>query len=997
MDSKRPDELARTATALAESGETPRPPISPVGAVIGRYRLERQLGAGGMGVVHAAFDPDLERRVALKVLRTSGTEDGQKRLLREARAMARLAHANVIVVHEVGSADDRDYVAMELIDGETLADWLRREKRARAAVLDAFVAAGRGLAAAHAEGIIHRDFKPHNVLRSHKGRIVVTDFGLAREATLAAPDERTAPATTTSSALSALTATGSVIGTPAYMAPEQWDGGAVTQATDQFGFCVALWEALTGERPYRGPTVEDLRTQVAAGPQALDASKIPRRLRTTLLRGLDPDPAKRWPSMDALLRHLLRAERRPVRMLAAGGAAVVIAGVIGAVMIPGGSPGAAPCSTPLLAPSAVWSLDAAARLIAANQGLAATRIAADMVRWQAARAGACKAEPIAREPRLRCLDGVLLRIDVNVGALATVHGGEHVDPGGTLIDPAVCDGPAVPRLMTAASRGFRFATAAMFTAQAGRVDADPESAQHAMSLAADDPCASAYAHFLVAVAGESPVERKAQMDISVQEAQRCDDDRVRAELAIFALQGPSSTNEILGNTMIVKLRTAEGVVERVAQPDLIAELDMVRMLEAEREDNVDEAIRLAERAAAGYAARGRSAKQIDAGLAAIALRQSRSRPEDLAMVAERFAQLRAIGAVLGPSDSHVRELRRTAAALTWMQGDLAAAHAELDTLGPLAIRHPHTVSGRVLDRHGAPVAGAHVFAGLGISGDAMSPAIELDAASAIRTAITGTDGTYRIAAPDLSVVLAQHGDLRSISRPIAEHVDLELRPTGQISGHLDMRGKAIRNVVMVATHFEELPDDRYRVYAPVGPDGSFRFTGVVQGKVRVQAMQLDIGTSVVVGTTVELGPTSVTAVDLVMPTSTRIVHVLVRSTVAMSLPSAQAFVFPGKVKSMSLAAMIQSQGDLNAHQAHAIERELPAAISRHARAGDLLATVKRAPAGEVSACAIGFPAELSLDEMNKLSANMDKIQVACVTLSATEGVVAIEVPPFPRL
>ncbi|HEX8113371.1 MAG TPA: serine/threonine-protein kinase, partial [Kofleriaceae bacterium] len=262
MGSDREQELARTATAAASA---PAEPAEPFGANLGRYRLERELGAGAMGVVHAAFDPDLERRIALKVLRgATATTQARDRLLREARAMARLSHPNVVTVHEVGTAGGRDFVAMELIHGETLAEWLRAQPRPPAAILDAFLAAGRGLAAAHAAGIVHRDFKPHNVLRSRDGRIVVTDFGLAREAhgapapaldaTLPLGAEITAGGS--SSPLAGLTVTGSLLGTPAYMAPEQWSGGAVTPATDQFAFCVALWEALAGQRPYPGPTLD---------------------------------------------------------------------------------------------------------------------------------------------------------------------------------------------------------------------------------------------------------------------------------------------------------------------------------------------------------------------------------------------------------------------------------------------------------------------------------------------------------------------------------------------------------------------------------------------------------------------------------------------------------------------------------------------------------------------------------------------------------------------
>ena len=257
MGSDREQELARTATAVGSAPAEPAGSAEPGGSTLGRYRLERELGAGAMGVVHAAFDPDLERRIALKVLRgATATTQARDRLLREARAMARLSHPNVVTVHEVGTAGGRDFVAMELIHGETLAEWLRAKPRPPAAILDAFLAAGRGLAAAHAAGIVHRDFKPHNVLRSRDGRIVVTDFGLAREAHGALPPalDQTLPAGVTASASSplvGLTVAGSLLGTPAYMAPEQWQSGPVTPATDQFAFCVALWEALAGQRPSR--------------------------------------------------------------------------------------------------------------------------------------------------------------------------------------------------------------------------------------------------------------------------------------------------------------------------------------------------------------------------------------------------------------------------------------------------------------------------------------------------------------------------------------------------------------------------------------------------------------------------------------------------------------------------------------------------------------------------------------------------------------------------
>src|SRR5580698_7159969 len=205
-----------TATAVTSPGE----PTAPVATEIGRYRIERLLGVGGMGVVYAAFDPELERRVALKVLsgERSGESIGRERLLREARAMARLNHPNVITVFEVGSAGAHDYVAMELVDGSTLAEWLRGERPSRREIVASFVEAGAGLVAAHAIGLIHRDFKPHNVLRWRDGSVQVSDFGLAREVDAQGSSEEPAPRNTPTP-LVELTMTGSIVGTPAYMAP----------------------------------------------------------------------------------------------------------------------------------------------------------------------------------------------------------------------------------------------------------------------------------------------------------------------------------------------------------------------------------------------------------------------------------------------------------------------------------------------------------------------------------------------------------------------------------------------------------------------------------------------------------------------------------------------------------------------------------------------------------------------------------------------------------
>jgi formylglycine-generating enzyme required for sulfatase activity len=278
------------------------------GTLLGRYIILDRIGAGGMGVVYAAYDPELERKIAIKLLRSgaSASPESRARLLREAQAMARVSHPNVIHVYDVGTLDARQvFIAMELVRGQTLTRWLRERSRSWHDVLRMFAQAGRGLVAAHAVGLVHRDFKPDNVLVDDEGRVRVLDFGLvsgarAGEAPL---DEATRPSVATP-----LTRSGALLGTPAYMAPEQLRGAEVDQRSDQFAFCVALFEGLYGLRPFTaGTTAEQLeRIEAAALAKPPSPSRIPERVYRLLARGLSARPELRHPSLQALLDALPR-------------------------------------------------------------------------------------------------------------------------------------------------------------------------------------------------------------------------------------------------------------------------------------------------------------------------------------------------------------------------------------------------------------------------------------------------------------------------------------------------------------------------------------------------------------------------------------------------------------------------------------------------------------------------------------------------------------------
>ncbi|MFY0531549.1 protein kinase domain-containing protein [Nannocystis pusilla] len=296
---------------------------APSGAA-GRYSIERVRGSGAMGVVYEAHDPVLDRTVAVKVLRADlqPTEQRRLRLLREAQSLARIDHPNVVAVHDAGEAGPDVYIAMELIDGEPLDVHLRRQPRGWREVVDLFAQAGEGLAAAHAAGLVHRDFKPSNVLVDARGRVVVTDFGLA--APLDASDQP--PAGHDGSLLDHnLSATAARLGTPAYMAPEQFSGGRATAHTDQFAFCVALVEALSGQRPFAGTSAEMWTRAQARGP---DLSRLPgpARLARVLARGLAYEPTARHPSMRALLAELRACQALRRRRIAAALATAALAG-----------------------------------------------------------------------------------------------------------------------------------------------------------------------------------------------------------------------------------------------------------------------------------------------------------------------------------------------------------------------------------------------------------------------------------------------------------------------------------------------------------------------------------------------------------------------------------------------------------------------------------------------------------------------------------------------
>lgn len=293
-------------------------------ARIGRYEVQEEIGVGGMGRVLRAFDPALGREVALKLLRgTTADPTARARVLREAQAMAQVSHPHIVPIYDVGTHDGDPYIAMELVPGLTLSKWLRAcEDRPASEILDAFVAAGRGLAAAHRAGLVHRDFKPSNVLVGEDGRVRVVDFGLARwtdqSGSSSGSDLESAGVAPLSSS-GELTHAGTVMGTPWYMAPEQHTGGVIDARSDQYAFCVALWEGLFGERPFSGTASELLAAKQALEVTLPDRRDVPPHIGVALLRGLAPRPSDRFATMEALLGAITRDRPHRVRPIVVAG------------------------------------------------------------------------------------------------------------------------------------------------------------------------------------------------------------------------------------------------------------------------------------------------------------------------------------------------------------------------------------------------------------------------------------------------------------------------------------------------------------------------------------------------------------------------------------------------------------------------------------------------------------------------------------------------------
>ena len=439
------DETISWAVTKVE-GAALTPPSAPATTLhrprIGRYAVLEVHGRGGAGTVYAAYDDRLDRKVALKVLHPGrrAEEEEQARLWREAQAMAQLSHPNVVTVHEVGRDAEEVFVAMEFLSGPSLDAWLKTKPDPRE-VLAAFVKAGRGLAAAHARELVHRDFKPHNVSRTDDGAVKVLDFGLALTASEDS-DEGTERADMSWSRASSLTRSGTVAGTPAYMSPEQHEAGLIDERSDQYSFCLSLWEGLCGQRPFVANDERALWHAKREGPPPWPGvARVPRAVAAAIRRGLAVDPNDRWPSMDALLAEIAvdphRRRQRWVLGLTGGG--VLVLG--GALSWSWAQTGAERCTGASAHLQGIWDdarrteVEAAMTAVERPFAVAAWErsevvLSAYAEEWATTHTEACEATTIreeqsaeAMELQMRCLDRARVELRATVDTLADADEG----------------------------------------------------------------------------------------------------------------------------------------------------------------------------------------------------------------------------------------------------------------------------------------------------------------------------------------------------------------------------------------------------------------------------------------------------------------------------------------------------------------------------------------------------------------------------------------------
>jgi hypothetical protein len=588
-----------------------------------------------------------------------------------------------------------------------------------------------------------------------------------------------------------------------------------------------------------------------------------------------------------------------------------------------------------------------------------------------------------------------------------------VDPGAFMIDPAVCEAARPPRLDSAATPQLREVIAVAMRAAVLEAPYSRDAAAALLQRVVAEPCTAAHVRMLLAGAQLLTTERHRQLSDAEQDAERCNDDRVRADVAI-AVARRALTSRTLGAESSAKVESAEVAVARVAQCDLVADLESLRLEAARQADHFDEAIARGEAAVVGYAARGRIAAQLAVGLDLLDVRDVRARADDTSAVPRLYEAAHARATrELGDGHPMVRKIEGAIATRMFVHGDVSGAHIRFEKLWrPVPRDHTRRIRGRVLGRRGLPVEGATIVAGRILSGDTISAAAPLPwgggspllwLAGDQRRATTSRTGEFEIPdAPPEGVVIAQLGDERSRPVELAETVTLTLESTSRLEGHIDLRGEPAPRV-LISVRDSRLPVPmQYELLAPVKPDGTFAINGVPRAQVRVFAVLRSPRTLNFASVVVDARAPVVRGVSIAVARSKRVVHVIVRSTAEAPVGNALVYVFPGQhasARALDMSRKLPSSGGLQSLALSIEGGHAPPAVVERAHAGDRFATMNGVPEGVATACATSLPSDLSGgdDLSRKLSANLAKFEIRCKPIPTGAAIVEIEIPPSPRL
>jgi hypothetical protein len=961
----------------------------PPGTLVGRYVIEAAVGSGGMGIVYRAHDPFLSRFVALKLIRPrsfTSSSLASTRLMREAQALAQLSHPNVVAAYDVGLHDGAMFVAMELVAGESLSRWLETP-RPREAVLRHLIAAGRGLAAAHAAGVLHRDFKPGNVMVPPDGWARVVDFGLARSTAMPGVELPSAPSSTL--LLNAdITLDGTVLGTPGYMAPEQLRGEGVDERSDQFGFAATAFRALCGFAPYP-KDLDGHRRVLAEGGRRAWASHVPRRIQAVIDRGLAMDRDQRYPSVAALtdaLEEAARAPRWPRHAVPAAAFAAVAIAIAVLVLAMKRAPAGdvEPCRAPRRDPATVWS---GPESLGAQRELAAA-IDRDVAAWRSLRDATCKV-PDQRAARLDCFDQVLARIAAIRGGAATEAATKGEELAAMLVDPVVCTRADLPRLQLEPTGDVVAAIALQGTgAGAGELAAFAKTHE-------GQPCARSVALLALGsiVAGEGPRHDTAEQALAA--AEQCGDERLRFDAlradAPFHFETP-----FIGPHGERAAQRVTAAAARVAQSDVLAATDLLTSTIAIQRGRWTEAFAATDRAIAGFGARDLYRRQLGAVQAAIEARFERSSVEDVEEVRRLVATWKPLAAT--HDALALRSLEVSDASAVFALGDAVTAHHELARLrepSPTSAVQTQRLAGIVVDELGRPVEGATVAVGVMVFADAVGLPSWLPSAKSLRATTTAAGGRFEIPdAPGRGVVVAEHGELRSAPIPLADGLRIPLAPTRRITGRVEL-GTVQRTNVMVLARPVDGAGASYRVISPVGVDGSFVLERVPLGAADVSLMirhgeELRSAAPV----RVAAGAHAVTGVALRIEVAAHVLEVIARSGMSVPLDSARIIAFRGPAPPDGMAFLDRMKSD-DAQVVFARPAKDYAELSGAARAqlqpGDVAARVVHSSGDGLTVCVMGLNGDTT-DALKTLQAHAAEIRFSCRVISPGETLAAFEVP-----